>query len=272
MKTNNEIQTQWSLANSEQIEGRLQRTASKSRFYKLRKFFIKLWQIFTALLAAPWRLDYKSDDFQEVFSFGPFILSYDVVNEWILFIRQREPRYHAVVFEIPTSIMNILCSCGQLKFKMALGYLFAFLLDTFAEVVSRGHWQFGHTHINYKDDEGWSFQRHPELRWRFNILGLNVGKGGIYLLKKCWSCNRRDFLRQNFRGPHECPSKSHECDYCLALSDDQYYKQLELTPRMKYDQGMYHGVTWLEAFIRFRIGESLQRLFRSKKTTETQQA
>jgi len=41
---------------------------------------------------------------------------------------------------------------------------------------------------------------------------------------------------------------------------------------MKYDQGMYHGGTWLEAFVRFRIADSLQRLFKSKKTTETQQA
>jgi hypothetical protein len=65
------------------------------------------------------------------------------------------PGYHMVVLEIPASIMNILYSLGQFKFKMTLGYLFVFLLDTFAEVVSRGHWQFGHTHINYKDSDGW---------------------------------------------------------------------------------------------------------------------
>ncbi len=53
----------------------------KSTFNKLGKFFVKLWQIFTALLAAPWRLEYKSDDFEEVFAFGPFMLSYDVVTE-----------------------------------------------------------------------------------------------------------------------------------------------------------------------------------------------
>lgn len=75
--------------------------------------FDKLWKIFTALLIAPWRLDYKSDCFEQVFSFGPFILWYDVVTEWTLFIRQREPRYHVVVFEIPASIMNILYSLGQ---------------------------------------------------------------------------------------------------------------------------------------------------------------
>ena len=63
----------------------------KSIFNKPGKFFAKLCQIFTALLIAPWRLDYKSDNFEEVFSFGPFILSYDVVTEWILFIRQQEP-------------------------------------------------------------------------------------------------------------------------------------------------------------------------------------
>jgi hypothetical protein len=244
----------------------------KSIFIKLGKLFAKLWQILTALLVAPWRFKYKSDSFEEVLSVGPFILWYDIVTEWILFIRQREPGYHVVVAEIPASIMNILYSLGQFKFKMAMGYLFVFLLDIFAEVVSRGHWQFGHTHINYKDGEGWSFHRHPELRWRFNILGFNVGKGGIYLLKKCWSCDRRDFLKQNFRGPDESISKSHECDDCFALSDEQYYKQLELTPRMRYDQGMCHGVTWLEAFIRFRIAEPLEGLFGFKKATETQQA
>jgi len=237
----------------------------KSIFSKLGKFFAKLWQIFTALLVAPWQFSYKSDNFEEVFSFGPFILWYDVVSEWILFIRQREPGYHVVVFEIPGSIMNILYSLGQFKFKMALGYLCVFLLDTFAEVVSHGHWQFGHTHINHDDYEGWSIFRHPELRWRFNILGFNVGKGGIYLLRKCWSCDRRDFLKQNFRGPDECLSKSHECDRCFAMSDEQYYKQLELTPRMRYDQGMYHGVTCLEAFIRFEVVERRQRRFGSKK-------
>jgi hypothetical protein len=51
-----------------------------------------------------------------------------------------------VVFEIPASIMNILYSLGQFKFKMAFGTLFVFLLDMFAEVVSRSDWQFGHTH------------------------------------------------------------------------------------------------------------------------------
>ena len=211
---------------------------NKPIFSKLGKFFGKLWQIFTALLIAPWRLDYRSDDFEEVFSIGPLIISYDVVTEWILFIRQQELSYHLVVLEIPASIMNIVCSLGQLKLNIALGYLFVFLLDTFAEVVSRGHWQFGHTHINYKDDAGWSFYRHPELCWRLNILGFNVGKGGIYLLRKCWGCDQRDFLKQNFRGPDEFVSKSHECDHCFALSDEQYYKQLELTPRMRYDQGM----------------------------------
>lgn len=271
-QTDREFDYAWSPANAEQMEGRLHRTANKPRFYRLGKFFIKLWQIFTALLIAPWRFEYKCDNFEEVFSFGPFILSYDVVAEWILFIRQREPGYHVVVFEIPASIMNILYSLGQLKFRMALSYLFVFLLDTFAEAVSHGRWQFGHTHIHYKDGEGWSFHRHPELRWRFNILGFNVGKDGIYLLRKCWGCDRRDFLRQNFRGPDECLSKSHECESCFALSDEQYHKQLELTPRMKYHQGMYRGVTWLEAFMRCRIVESLQRLFGSKKNTETQQA
>jgi hypothetical protein len=40
---------------------------------------------------------------------------------------------------------------------------------------------------------------------------------------------------------------------------------------MRYEQGLYHGITWLEAFIRFRIVEPLQGLFGSKKVTETQQ-
>ena len=79
----------------------------------IKSVFDKLWQIFTALLMAPWRLGYKSDDFEQVFSFGPFILWYDVVSEWILFIRQREPGYHMVVSEIPVSIMNILYSFGR---------------------------------------------------------------------------------------------------------------------------------------------------------------
>ena len=244
--------------------------SNKVIFSRLGKFLAKLWQIFTALLLAPWRLDYKSDDFEEIISFGPFILSYDVVTEWILFIRQQEPCYHLVVLESPASFMNILYNLGQFKFKMAFGYLLVFLLDTIAEVISRGHWQFGHTHINYKDDEGWSFYRHPELRWHFNILGFHVGKGGIWLLKKCWGCDRRDFLKQNFRGPDECLSKSHECESCFAMNDEQYYKQLELTPRMSYDQGMYKGVTWFEAWFRFEIVERLQHWFGSKNAVEPQ--
>ena len=246
--------------------------SNKPIFNKLGKFFAKFWQLFTALLVAPWQFSYKSNNFEDVFSFGPFILWYDVVSEWILFIRQRNPGYHVVVFEIPASIMNILYSLGQLKFEMALGYFFVLLLDSFTEVVSRGHWQFGHTHINYKDNEGWSFYRHPELRWRYNILGFNIGKGGIYLLRKCWSCDRRDFLKQNWRGPDEFLSKSHECDRCFALDDEHYYKQLELTPQMRYDQGMHYGVTRLEVFIRFEIVERLQRRFGSKKAAQPQQA
>jgi hypothetical protein len=98
-----------------------------------------------------------------------------------------------------------------------------------------------------------------------------VGKGGIYLLRKCWSCDRRDFLKQNYRGDG-CLTKSHECDHCFALSDEQYCKQLETTPHMRYDQGMYHGVTWLEAFIRFEIMERLQHRFGSKKAAQSHQA
>jgi hypothetical protein len=246
--------------------------SNKVIFSRLGKLLAKLWQIFTALLLAPWRLDYKSDDFEEIISFGPFILSYDVVTEWILFIGQQEPCYHLVVLESPASFMNILYNLGQFKFKIAFGYLLVFLLDTIAKVVSRGHWQFGHTHINYNDDEGWSLHRYLELRWHFNILGFNAGKGGIYLLRKCYGCDQRDFLKQNFRGPDEFVSKSHECDHCFALSDEQYYKPLERIPRMRYDQSMCHGVTWLEAFIRFETVARLQRRFSSKKAAHPQQA
>jgi hypothetical protein len=41
---------------------------------------------------------------------------------------------------------------------------------------------------------------------------------------------------------------------------------------MRYDQGMYHGVTWLEAFIRFEIMERLQHRFGSKKAAQSHQA
>ena len=102
-----------------------------SVFNKLRMFVSKLSQIYPALLVAPWRWDYRSDDFEEVFSAGPFILWYDIVTEWIMFVRQKDPRNHVVVFEIPCLIMNILYSLGQFKVRLALGYLCIFLLDTF---------------------------------------------------------------------------------------------------------------------------------------------
>jgi len=35
------------------------------------------------------------------------------------------------------------------------------------------------------------------------------------------------------------------------------------SPRMRYDQGMYKGVTWFEAWLRFEILERLQRRFGS---------
>ena len=56
------------------------------------------------------------------------------------------------------------------------------------------------------------------------------------------------------------------------MNDEQYYKQLELSLRRRYDQDMYHGVTWLEAFIRFEIKERLQRRCGSKKAAQPQQA
>jgi hypothetical protein len=259
------------MASPDQVEGRLHRAANKSIFSRFGRFFTKFLRIFMALLVAPWRFEYKSDNFEEIISVGPFILWYDIVTEWVLFVRQRDPKDHVFVMDIPCSIMNILYNLGQFKFKLALGYTFVFLLDTFADVISRGHWQFGHPRIHYDDTEGWSIRRHPELRWRFNILGFNVGKGGIYQNRKCWSCDRRDFLRQNYRGDG-CLTKSHECDHCFALNDEQYGKQLELTPRMRYDLGMYHGVTWLEALIRFEIVERLQRRFGSKKAAHPRQA
>jgi hypothetical protein len=52
-----------------------------------------LWELLKLVFGAKYRVHYTEDDFAEEYFVGPFIVSYDVVNDWCLFVNHKQQGY-----------------------------------------------------------------------------------------------------------------------------------------------------------------------------------
>lgn len=107
------------------------------------------------LLGAKLEFAYKADDFAEEYFVGPFVVSNDVVNGWLLFLNHKQNGY------ILIADLNRLASIAKLilngNIQAAASLLLAEILDCVGVVVSRGHWTIGPLHIHCDDTDGWSW-------------------------------------------------------------------------------------------------------------------
>lgn len=108
------------------------------------------------LLGAKLEFAYKEDDFAEEYFIGPFIVSNDVLNDWLLFFHHKGYGY------IYIADLNRLASITRLilngDIQTASSFLFADILDRVGVVVSRGHWTIGPVHIHCDNSDGWSWR------------------------------------------------------------------------------------------------------------------
>ena len=114
------------------------------------------WSLNT-LLGAKCSFTYKTDDFAEEYFVGPFVVSDDVMNGWVLFFNHKQHGYiHIAGLNRLVSIAKLIQS-GDLR--SAASFLLADILDSIGVVVSRGHWTLGTVHLYCDDTEGWSWGR-----------------------------------------------------------------------------------------------------------------
>jgi hypothetical protein len=107
------------------------------------------------LLGAKFEFAHKADDFAEEYFVGPFVVSDDVVNGWLLFFNHKQYGY------ILVADLNRLVSITKViqngDIQTAASFLLANILDHVGVVVSRGHWTIGPLHIHCDDTDGWSW-------------------------------------------------------------------------------------------------------------------
>lgn len=113
-----------------------------------------LW-LLKVFLGAKFEFASKSDDFAAEYFIGPFVVSNDVVNDWLLFINHKQQGY------VYIADLNRLVSITELilngDIQTAASFLLADILDSVGTVVSRGHWAIGPIHIHCDDTDGWSW-------------------------------------------------------------------------------------------------------------------
>ncbi len=109
------------------------------------------WSLNT-LLGAKCSFAHTADEFADEYFMGPFIVSDDVVNGWLLFINHKKDGY------IFITDLNRMASVVKLfkngDIRSAASFLLADILDYIGLVVSRGHWTIGPLHICCDDTEG----------------------------------------------------------------------------------------------------------------------
>jgi len=62
-------------------------------FYRANKLTTCLRWSLNILLGTKFELAHKADDFADEYFIGPFVVSYDVVNDWLLFLNHKQYRY-----------------------------------------------------------------------------------------------------------------------------------------------------------------------------------
>ena len=111
---------------------------------------------------AKFEFTHKTDDFAEEYFIGPFIVSNDILNGWLLFFNHKQNGH------IYIADLNQLVSITKLvlngEIQRAISFLAAFILDCIGTIVSRGHWTLGPLHIYCDDTEGWCWETRIETQ------------------------------------------------------------------------------------------------------------
>jgi len=114
-----------------------------------------LWESLRMFLGAKFEFAHKADDFAVEYFMGPFVVSNDVVNDWLLFINHKQQGY------VYVADLNRLVSIAKLvlngDIETAASWMLADILDSVGTVVSRDHWAIGPIHIHCDDTDGWSW-------------------------------------------------------------------------------------------------------------------
>ena len=114
------------------------------------------------LLGAKFEFAYKADDFAEEYFIGPFVVSNDILHDWLLFFNHKQHGY------IHIADLNQLVSIAKLilngDIQTTISFLLADILDHVGVVVARGHWTIGPVHIYCDDTDGWSWGMKTEVQ------------------------------------------------------------------------------------------------------------
>ncbi len=120
-----------------------------------------LWSL-NVLLGAKFEFANQADDFAEEYFIGPFVVSYDVVNDWLLFLNHKQNGY------IFIADLNRLVSIIKLALsgdvETAASWVLSDVLDSVGAVISRGHWVIGPIHIYCDETDGWSWGIKTEVQ------------------------------------------------------------------------------------------------------------
>ena len=112
-----------------------------------------IWSL-NRLLGAKFEFAHQADDFAEEYFIGPFVVSNDVVNDWLLFFNHKQYGYMYV------ADLNRLASIIKLVLngdvETATSWMLADILDSVGTVISRDHWAIGPVHIYCDETDGWS--------------------------------------------------------------------------------------------------------------------
>lgn len=108
------------------------------------------------LLGAKLEFAHKADDFADEYFIGPFIISSDVVNDWLLFLNHKKQGYVFVTdLNRLVSIIKLVLN-GDVE--TAASWVRADILDSANTVISRGHWAVGPLHIYCEETDGWAWK------------------------------------------------------------------------------------------------------------------
>jgi hypothetical protein len=115
-----------------------------------------------ALLGPKFRLTYNADDFAEEYFIGPFIVSNDILNGWLLFFNHKQ--YGHIHLADLTQLVSITKLVLKGEIQRTISFLAASLLDCVGAIVSRGHWTIGPLHIHCDDTESWSWETRTDTQ------------------------------------------------------------------------------------------------------------
>ena len=108
------------------------------------------------LFCAKFEFAHKADNFADAYFVGPFIISSDVVNDWLLFLNHKKQGY--IYVTDLNRLVSIFKHVLNGDIETAASWVLADILDRVGTVISRGHWAVGPFHMYCAETDGWSWE------------------------------------------------------------------------------------------------------------------